>query len=106
MSDFFVGQRVVYIGSGDNSRPDLKEVGQLKRNNIYTIRWAGTSSFCGGNELEPAIRLAEVVRTFAAAPYYNDWPFGARHFRPLASKAISIFRAIAANPHIKISEDA
>lgn len=83
MNDFFVGQKVVCIDVG--GCPSL-----LMKGNIYTVR--------NMNGLW--------LRTKEVKPHEWNSGFHANCFRPLESKAISIFRAIAANPRIKIREDA
>lgn len=104
MSEFFVGQKVVCVDDAPYRYNDGSvHAAPLKRGEIYTIRRVSEYDF------EPGISLAVwVVGVFRPDQHGNsaDSPFGARRFIPLEYKAMSIFRAIAANPKIKIRESA
>lgn len=95
MSEFFIGQKVVCVDADDQ---DMRR-GEIKviKGETYTVR-----CLC-----DDSIRLSEIVNQEHPYPAGKTecWYLGHR-FRPLESKAIQLFRAIASNPKIRISEDA
>lgn len=100
MSEFWVGQQVVCVDTDPhnewpcNYNQAIHNIGLkgLTRGRKYTI-----AAFAACRDGSLGIRVSEIARII---PYHHA------RFRPLESKAISIFRNIAANPHIKINEDA
>lgn len=101
MTEFFVGQKVVYIGTNlIRLRPPEETSAGLVRNAVYTVRWVGETAFrcIDGITTHPALRLVEYTRLFSGrSAIYNDYPTYALAFRPLAPKSTAIFRKIAAD---------
>lgn len=89
MSEFYVGQKVVCI-AGTPSEPEYELGDTLKTGSVYTIRWLGIYGFREG--VVETVKLCGLSRNRGLL---IDLPWTARIFRPLDSKAISIFRQIA-----------
>lgn len=102
MSEFYVGQRIVRVKRTCGSSPD-ETTPRLEIGEICIVRWIGMSRFFGVVGEIPAIRIVERVRTFSHG-FYRDWPLTAEDFRPLEPRAMSIFRAIAADPSRKLED--
>jgi len=92
MSEFFVGQKVVCVNAGDvDGRGGRWLPGEeLVEGKTYTI-------LCIREVLGwPAFDLIELKRHPYATEYFGiDVAYAAVRFRPIQSKAISIFRKIA-----------
>lgn len=106
MSEFHVGQKVVYVG-GNTLRGRIasrREVGDIAViDMVYTIRWVGIKSFIAldGNSVtdKPACRVVELHRNTQHPTKLDDITrdvaFAQIVFRPLQTKAIDLFRQIA-----------
>lgn len=100
MSEFYVGQKVVCVDAEEH--PEWMVSGMvyslgldgLTKGAVYTIRDFRKHGYCG----TLGVLVAEIIRVPVDTGYSQS------RFRSLESKAISIFRAIAANPHIKIKD--
>lgn len=92
MTDFHVGQKVICID--DYIHPEWRQPGfrysgsldGIKRGQIYTVR-----AICPRTDAPDIIglKLVGIIRPLSDNPYYSA------RFRPLETKAISIFRKIA-----------
>lgn len=98
MSEFYVGQKVVCINDGpppdELYRPYWRGWELLKRGSIYTILSINPNSasiFQDAGSI--GLRLAENKVYW----YGHEYWYGTRRFRPLDSKAISMFRKIASD---------
>lgn len=95
MSEFFVGQKVVCVDNA--ARPGKFWVGTIPTlHAVYTVislKWDDQDGLI--------LDLKEIRSGHRRGDGYM-----ATRFRPLEYKAMSIFRAIAANPKIKIRESA
>lgn len=122
MSDFYVGQKVVYV-----SGPEIvyfpkvsvrRDVGDdCVIGTVYEIRWIGMYPFSieGVKTETPSCRLVGIKRNTQHPTDLSDIrfdvPFGQRYFRPLVeeTKSIEIFRKIAsdvtAGKHVIIPDD-
>ena len=88
---FRVGQKVVCVHDG--SLEDCRRRSDLVRNyiekgKVYTIRWIGEFGYVPDREFGPAVRLTEVVRPNLSG--WEDYPFRACRFRPLAERKTDI----------------
>lgn len=100
MSEFFVGQKVVCVDDADGQYTPCPAV----KGQIYTVRRLQKDRrFIEG--IFEAVWLGELKR-YCPHTQNADTPFALFRFRPLESRAIQLFRQIAANPNIKIREDA
>lgn len=102
MSNFYVGQKVMWAGPTQRLGPVyFEEAGdRLAAGAVYEVSWIGMFKFSGG-EL-PALRLKNHFRALRRVVFphtiHRNVPYGQRYFRPLESKSIELFRAIAADP--------
>lgn len=114
MSEFYVGQKVVFVGTdiplGEANKFELTH--KLTKGAIYTIRWIGAEAFYHTG-FQPAVRIAEVVRAYRAPwDWAYDFPYLMCSFRPVEEQsfAIKLCRRIAADAtkHRKVTvrEDA
>jgi hypothetical protein len=108
MSDFYVGQKVVYVGMDKSMLPDgikmkgRREVGDtLTKNQACEIRWVGVFRFAVRASIIdlPACRIVGVKRNTQHLTNLSDItfdiPWAQICFRPIEFKAIEIFRKIA-----------
>lgn len=105
MNEFWVGQKVVCVddrpGLGGKSNPLIRGTKKIKLGDVYTITALvpGRIDMTLDKKDQVLAEIAERPVVCPSGPRYGLW-----RFQPLQSKAISIFRAIAANPHIKIKD--
>ena len=105
MAEFFIGQKVVCVDDTFRT-PEIAAVNRnLKAGSVYTISKLFTGEF--GTLMVELCELPDTPEGVALRCRGIGQP-GLRctRFRPLEYKAMSIFRAIAANPNIKIRESA
>lgn len=95
MTEFFVGQKVVCVDDdihmdwpqNAGHRPDPLEI---SRGSKYVVRWSGAYTSPQNGLLVHGVHLDGIDR---GDPH--NTPYDARRFRPLESKSIQLFRAIA-----------
>lgn len=101
MSDFYVGQKVTRIDAAHALWPTLaaKGVRSPDMGPAYTVRAIAPIVATDGKEYT-ALWFSEIANPPAKVAHNGvmEPGFWAVFFRPLESKAIAIFRAIAANP--------
>ena len=93
--EFFVGQRVVCVDDVAHAYSDgTYHVVPLRRGEEYVIRELEVTEF---DEVETVGLGVKVNGVFRPDPYGKtaDEYFGAKRFRPLQTKYISLFRSIA-----------
>lgn len=100
---FHVGQKVVCVWATWN--PRIHKETAPEKDKVYTVREVTSYNNVAG------IRLVEIVNPhYKYDEGFNECAFDAKGFRPLEEKkeykAMEIFRKIAADPKIKITEDA
>ncbi len=95
MSEFYVGQKVVCVDDTANPYPCPPN---LRRGTVYTIYDLADFTDDRGNF---GVKVEESIAPKGFGGFYR-----ASRFHPLEYKAMQIFRSIAANPTIKIQEDA
>lgn len=91
MSEFYVGQKVVCVDDKLGPNPILATPWRLVRGNEYTVRWVGWYEHKRSG-LIFGVRLSGIERVQP-----RDTPYRANRFAPLESKAIQLFRKIAAD---------
>jgi hypothetical protein len=87
---FYTGQKVVCVNDDKTNNKGVKE---LKKGEIYTIRWCGvfdgpyTTTDRNGKGV--SVRLFEVKRRRDEAPF-QDYPFKSSRFKPLVERKTDI----------------
>lgn len=83
---FRVNQKVVCV---DDERTDAYGIKELRRGEVYTIRWHGMHS-SHWHQTAYCVRLLGVERVDDRTPENIDCPFLASRFRPLIERKTSI----------------
>jgi hypothetical protein len=100
MQDFYPGQQVVCVDASQPARVTIP-LG-LVEGQIYTLRWVGMyDNYTDGAFL--GVRLLGINRGKDPTYGFEDPPYAARRFRPLAKDPIAVFRRIAADPDYEIN---
>jgi hypothetical protein len=74
----------------------------ITKGQVYRIRWLGIyETYVDGPYL--GVRLDGVERGVDPTYGYDDPPFHARRFRPVAKDPLAVFRRIAADPDFKVA---